>query len=476
MRRNADPLTIFRRLTAIPRDSGDEKEVAAYLVSFAKERGLAVSIDDAYNVIIRKPAAAGYENAPILVLQSHSDMVYVKAENSDHNYHSPLNLLEKDGFLSAQGTSLGADNGIGMALSLAILDSTDLPHPPLEVLFTTSEETGMDGAKSLSAAALKGRRMINLDSEWEGIFTVGCAGGVTPVFRRKADWETVPADYQSFKLTISGLAGGHSGVEIDKGRGNGIRMLARVIYGASSRLDARVSAMWGGSKGNAIPDSSEAVLWVKDAAGLKALAAEYDAAFRTELSASDQTVTLSIAPWEKRNRVLTGEVLQDILMLLLTIPVNVQTMSMHLKNLVESSNNIGILRCEEEAVTITCSIRSSVRSLKEMMCDQMTALAHGAHAEVEFGNDYPEWAFAVESPLRDKAAAVYEALYEKQPAMISVHAGLECGFFKERYPDMDMISAGPNLFDVHTPQERLEIASVQRVYVWLVKLLSILND
>lgn len=474
--RNADPLTIFRRLTEIPRDSGDEKEVAAYLVSFAEERGLEVSTDDACNVIIRKPASAGYENAPIVVLQSHSDMVYVKSEDSDHDYCSPLKLVEKEGFLSAQGTSLGADNGIGMAFSLAILDSTELPHPPLEVLFTTNEETGMDGVKGLSSSALKGRRMINLDSEWEGVFTVGCAGGVTPVFHRKTDWETVPAGYQSFKLIISGLAGGHSGVEIDKGRGNAIRMLARVIYAANTQLDARVSAMSGGSKGNAIPDYSEVVLCVQDGSALKALAAEYDAAFRTELSASDQNVTLSVEPWEKEDRVLTAETLQDILMLLLTIPVNVQTMNMHLKDLVESSNNIGILRCDEEAVEITCSIRSSVRSLKEMMCSQMTVLAHGAHAAVDFNNDYPEWSYAVESPLRDKAAAVHEALYEKAPEMISIHAGLECGFFKERYPDMDMISTGPNLIDVHTPQEKLEIASAQRVYAWLVELLSVLND
>lgn len=318
--------------------------------------------------------------------------------------------------------------------------------------------------------------MINLDSEWEGVFTVGCAGGVTPVFHRKTDWETVPAGYQSFKLIIAGLAGGHSGVEIDKGRGNAIRMLARVIYAANTKLGARVSTMSGGSKGNAIPDYSEAVLCVQDAGGLKALAAEYDAAFRTELSASDSNVTLSIELWETSGQVLTAETLQDTLMLLLTIPVNVQTMSMHLRDLVESSNNIGILRCDEEAVTITCSIRSAVRSLKEMMCDQMRVLAHGAHAAVDFSNDYPEWAFAVDSPLRDKAAAVYEELYEKTPELISVHAGLECGFFKERYPDMDMISTGPNLFNVHTPQEKLEIASAQRVYSWLVKLLSVLKD
>ena len=473
---NAAPLTIFRTLTNIPRDSGDEKEIAEYLISFAKERGMAAIADDAYNVVIRKPGTAGYENSPVLVLQSHSDMVYIKSDGCMHDYNSPLKLIEKDGYLSADGTSLGADNGIGMAYALAILDSTDLPHPPLEALFTTSEETGMEGVKSLSPSSLKGRRMINLDSEWEGTFTVGCAGGVTPVFSRKASWETAPCGYKSFKLIVHGLLGGHSGVEIEKGRGNAIRMLARVLYAANTELGAHISAMGGGSKTNAIPDRSEAVLLVRDENALKKLVDKYDAAFKYELSASDKDVGLTMQPCEADGKVLTADVLRDVLTLLLTIPVNVQTMSMHLKDLVESSNNIGILRCDEDAVTITCSIRSSVRTLKDSLCDQMTLLAAAAHADIRFNSDYPEWAFAVDSPLRDKAVEVYEELYGKKPQVISIHAGLECGFFKAIYPDMDMISTGPNLTDVHTPQEKLDIVSAERVYTWLTKLIAELKD
>ncbi|MEE0741694.1 MAG: aminoacyl-histidine dipeptidase [Emergencia sp.] len=473
---NADPLTIFRTLTTIPRDSGDEKRIAEYLVSFAKARGLEVVMDDVYNVIIRKPATVGYEDSPIVVLQSHSDMVYVKSGDSSHDYNSPLKLIEQNGFLCAEGTSLGADNGIGMAFSLAILDSTDLSHPPLEVLFTAGEETGMEGVNYLAPSALAGRRMINLDSEWEGVYTVGCAGGVTSVFCRKADWETVPSGCKGFKLTIQGLMGGHSGVEIEKGRGNAIRMLARVVYAASSKLGACVSTISGGDKGNAIPAYSEAVLFIDDESALNELVEEYNTAFRYELSASDKNVCLSMEPWEEGSKVLTKDTLQDILTLLLTIPVNVQTMSMHLKGLVESSNNIGILRCDEDAVTITCSIRSSVCTLKEMICDQMIVLAHATHAEVDFASDYPEWAFAVDSPLRDKAVKVHEELYGKKPEIISIHAGLECGFFKELYPDMDIISTGPNLTDVHTCQEKLEVASAQRVYLWLVKLLAALKE
>ena len=469
-------MTIFRTLTTIPRDSGDERRVAEYLVSFAEERGLEAVMDDAYNVIIRKPASAGYEDSPVLVLQSHSDMVYVKTEDSSHNYNSPLKLIEDDGYLRAEGTSLGADNGIGMAFSLAILGSVDLQHPPLEVLFTTGEETGMEGAKALSPSVLKGRRMINLDSEWEGVYTVGCAGGITPVFHRKADWETVSAGDKAFKLTISGLIGGHSGVEIDKGRGNAIRLLARVIYAASIRLGARVRKLSGGDKANAIPNRGEAVLLVQDEVALRKLAEEYEAAFRYELSATDKNVSLSIEPWDADGKVLTADTLRDVLLLLLTVPLNVQTMNMRLKSLVESSNNIGILCCDEEAVTVTCSLRSSVRTLKELMCEQMTVLANAAHAQVRFENDYPEWTFAEDSPLRDKAVEVHVLLYGRKPELISVHGGLECGFFKASYPDMDILSVGPNLTDVHTPKEKLELASVGRVYRWLVKLLAALKD
>lgn len=470
------PLTIFRTLTTIPRDSGDPKRIAEYLISFAEERGLEAVVDDVYNVIIRKPGTAGYENSPVLVLQSHSDMVYIKDGSCTHDYNSPLKLVEKDGFLSADGTSLGADNGIGMAYGLAVLDSTKLPHPPLEVLFTTDEETGMDGVNGLSASALTGRRMINLDSEWEGSFIVGCAGGVTPVFSRKAVWETAPAGYKSYKLTVQGLLGGHSGVEIEKGRGNAIRLLARVMYAASVKLGAYVSAMSGGSKTNAIPNRSEAVLLVRDESTLNELVTQYDAAFKYELSASDPDVSLTMQPCETGGKVLAADALQDVLTLLLAIPVNVQTMSMHLKDLVESSNNIGILSCDEEAVTILCSVRSSVHTLKELLRDQMTVLAQAAHAELRFESDYPEWAFAVDSPLRDKAAQTYEELYGKRPDTISVHGGLECGFFKEKYPDMDMISTGPNLTDVHTPQEKLEIASAERVYAWLTRLIAALKE
>lgn len=464
----------FRQLTEIPRDSGDEKRVAEYLLAFAAERGLEAVTDDVHNVIIRKPGTAGYEKSPAVVLQSHSDMVYIKSENSSHDYSTPLNIVEKDGFLSAEGTSLGADNGIGMAMTLAILDSSDLSHPPLEALFTTCEETGMDGVNGLSSSVLKGRRMINLDSEWEGVYTVGCAGGITSVIRRKADREDAPAGRQCFKMTLQGLAGGHSGVEIDKGRGNAVRMLARVLYEAERRLGICVSSMSGGSKGNAIPDYSEAVLLAENADALKELTEEFDAAFRDELSASDKNVSLFVEPWnrEKVSGVLTESALRDILMLLLNLPVNVQTMSMHLKDLVESSNNIGILRCDENEVTVTCSVRSSVRTLKEMMCAQMESLAYGAHAEAVFSSDYPEWEFCEDSPLRDKAIEVHKRIYGKEPEIISIHAGLECGFFKEKYPDMDMISTGPNLFDVHTPQEKLEIASAQRVYRWLTELLA----
>ena len=469
------PIEIFRTITTIPRTSGDEKRIGEYLLAFAKERGLDAEMDSVYNVVIRKPGTKGYEASPTLVLQSHTDMVYIKSESSVHDYNNPLNIVEKDGFLSASGTSLGADNGIGMAYILALLDSTDVPHPPLEGLFTTGEETGMEGVTNLSPTLLKGRRMINLDSEWEGAFTVGCAGGNMPTFTRKASWEAAP-NCKSFKITISGLQGGHSGVEIHKGRGNAIRLLGRVLFAANTKLSARIGTLSGGSKMNAIPDRAEAVLFVEDECALEALIEEYNAAFKYELSGSDKGVSLTMQACDFDGKVLDERVLQDVLALILNIPVNVQTMNMHLTDLVESSNNIGVLACTDDAVSIACAIRSSVVTLKSFMNDQMILLAKTTNSEVCIENDYPEWAFAVNSPLRDKAIEIYEKKYGKQPEVISIHAGLECGFFKAVYPDMDMISTGPNLYDVHTPMERLDIVSAKRVYEWLVELVAALIE
>ncbi len=473
---NKQPLTFFREITTVPRDSGDEKRIGEYLLTFAKERGLAAQRDDLWNVIIRKSGTAGYETAPTVVLQSHTDMVYIKSEDSTHDYNSPLVLVEKDGLLKAEGTSLGADNGMGIAYALALLDSTQLSHPPLEALFTTGEETGLQGVAGLSPQAITGRRLINLDSECEGTFTVGCAGGLRAILTKPITRQIAPAEYKCFTITINGLKGGHSGIEIGAGRGNAIRLLARVLQEATEKLGALIGGLDGGEKMNAIPSSAQAVILVEDEAALDVLIQECGQAFQEELSGSDKEVALHKAPCTYQGQVLSVTDARQMLLLLLNLPNGVQSMSMHLAGLVESSNNIGVVNCEQDRVTVTCALRSSVASLKHLMRTQIEMLARSVSAEADFQSDYPHWSYQPVSPLRDKGVEVYTRLYGQEPEIVAIHAGLECGYLKSLYLDMDMISTGPNIKGAHTPLETLDLASAQRVWQWLVKLVAELKS
>jgi dipeptidase D len=374
--------------------------------------------------------------------------------------------------MRAKGTSLGADNGIGVAYALALLESRDISHPPLEALFTSGEEIGMIGASRLQPSLITGRKMLNLDSEEEGYFVTGCAGGLTAKLTLKPDWEFVPSDYESCQISIKGLKGGHSGVDIEKGRGNAIRLLGRLLFAANQTLGALVGQVSGGGKSNAIPDRAQAIVFVKDIDKLKALTAEYLSAFKLQLLGGDD-VDMIIEPCDSDKKALTEETLNHVLLLLLTIPNGVQTMSQNLPGLVESSNNIGILRCSQNEIAIICAIRSSKKPLKLFMRTQITALARAAKAELTLDGDYPEWDYAVDSPLRDQALEVYRKLFKTEPVVYAIHAGLECGYFKGLYPDMDIISTGPNLYNVHTPQESMDIESAKRVWEWIVKLMLI---
>jgi len=467
------PLEFFKELTRIPRETGDEKAVSDYILEFARRRGLEAVQDEVYNVIVYKPGTPGYEQAPAVVLQGHLDMVYIKGESSPHDYNSPLELIEEADMLRANDTSLGADNGIGCAYALALLDSTDLPHPPLEALFTTGEEVGMVGVETLDPARIHGRRLINLDSEGDNGFTVGCAGGVRISVRLDAGWTDPPAGYAAWVLNIHELRGGHSGLEIDKGRGNANRLLGRTLLAVSRKTALRVGALSGGSKTNAIPDRAEAVLLVpeKDAASLQAAVAGCQEDFRAELGASDPDVTLSLSP-AQAGQGLSEKAAQGVITLLCAIPTGVQSMSMYLPGLVECSNNIGTLVCEDGAVHIHCAVRSSVSSLKHAVCDQIELIATAAGASTERASAYPAWPYAPQSPLRDLCTAVYREIYGREPEVGAIHAGLECGYFIEMWPDMDVISMGPNISGAHTPQETLDLASCRRMWQLLLRLLA----
>ena len=470
------PLEIFKELTAVPRDSGDEGAVAAYLLGFAAKNGLEALRDGANNVLIRKKGSAGRESEPALILQSHTDMVYVKDEASAHRYGEPLPIVEADGFLRSDGTSLGADNGAGCAYVLALLESDGLSHPPLEALFIAGEEIGMLGAAALDPAWLTGRRMLNLDSEKEGAFILGCAGGVTAIIRLAPEFEKAPEELAACKVGVGGLKGGHSGLDANEGRGNAIRLLSRFLFTAWETLGARAAEIQGGGKVNAIPSHAEAIVLIRDPEALRKLADRCQAVFREELSGADDDVTVTVSPCAGTADVLTEKCFHRLLFLLMNIPDGVQGMSRKLDGFVETSNNIGILTASPEFtspafIEIGCALRSSKVSQKEFMRNQLSLLAGLAEAGMRFEGDYPAWDCVPYSPLQEKASEVYRKLYGAEPELMVLHAGLECGYFQSLYPDMDLLSAGPNLFEVHTPRERLDIVSMERVWNWLTELL-----
>jgi len=475
----AAPLRFFREITQIPRDSGDERRVTDYLLAFARQRGLTAHRDSALNVVIRKPGTPGMEQRPVLTLQSHVDMVYIKAQGCPHEYASPLALVEEEGWLRADGTSLGADNGTGMAFALALLDSADLPHPPLEALFTTDEEVGMHGARALSADMVTGRRMLNMDSEEDDVFTAGCAGGLHVNIAFQAGLRDTAAGSEGVLLQVQGLRGGHSGIEIDKGRGNAICLMGRLLYTVQSVLPVQVCAVSGGSKMNAIPDRAQAMVAVSpaDLPAFGALVDRCHADYFAELSTADPDLSLALLPATAPARALAPDSLDRLLLLLLNLPIGPQSMSRHLPGLVESSNNMGMLRSGVDgAITISCAVRSMVGSLRTAIADQIDTLARAAGATTEPEAAYPPWTFQPDSPFRARCAELYRELFGESPKVGAIHAGLECGFFKELIPDLEIVSFGAVIKGAHTPREMLDLRSMERVWRLLCHLARHLDD
>lgn len=470
-----DVFKYFEEISRIPRGSGNEKGISDYLVNFAKDLGLEVIQDEALNVIIRKPGTPGYENSPYVILQGHMDMVNEKNTSTVHDFEKdPLKLRVVDDMLYATGTTLGADNGIAVAMAMAILASKDIPHPPLEVLITTEEETGMGGAMKLDMSKLKGRTLINIDSEEEGRLLVSCAGGVRVYMTLPVKRESVRQGFKAYTLYVRGLKGGHSGSEIDKGRGNSNKILGRILNSLSTDFDMQLSSMSGGSKMNAIPREAEAVLLFDPSvvSKVKESVSCWNETLRNELHTSDPGITLSLEECQMPKYALDKESCRKAIASLMLIPCGIKTMSMDIKDLVESSNNLGVLVTNDENITYECAIRSSVKSLKYAILEEIKQLAALTGSTVETTGDYPEWQYNPVSPIRDTFVRVYKKLYNKEPEIYALHAGVECGLFKEKLPDLDMISFGVNLYDVHTPDEHLSISSTERGYEYLCEVLK----
>lgn len=463
----------FREICKIPHGSGNCGPIADYLEQFAKEHGLWYHRDEANNLIIVKEAAAGYESAETVILQGHVDMVCEKTADRDIDFMKDGLELYVDGdWLRARGTTLGGDDGIAVAMMMALL-SGSYPAPRLECVFTTEEETGMDGAVALKTELLKGRKLINLDSEEEGTFTISCAGGAFVTMR-------LPVKRESFSgvsctLAVTGLLGGHSGQDIDKGKGNAILLLGRALHTLAKAGAYRLVSLTGGGKENVIPLAASAEL-VADAAAvdaLKAAAEELNATLRHELDASDPNVTLTLTVGGATTADAMDAASTEKTALLLLSEINgVQAMSMALPGLTQTSLNVGVLSSSATTVETRHCLRSSIGSEKFVMVDRLGAIAKLAGAEMVLESHYPAWEYRKDSPLRDLMVEVFTEQYGHAPRIAGTHAGLECGLFGSKMEGLDCVSVGPDLPQIHSVNERLGISSTDRVWAMVLEVLK----
>jgi len=463
----------FEELTRIPRCSGNEKRVSEYLVAFAEERKLEVFQDEALNVVIKKPGTAGYEKSPAVIIQGHMDMVCEKEKSTSHDFSKdPLTLKIEGDFVRAEGTTLGADNGVGVAYGLAILDSADIPHPPIELLVTTSEETGMNGAHALKADHLTGTTLLNIDAEEEGVLYVSCAGGVDIVCEFDTVW--VDAARGALRIEISGLKGGHSGMEIVRQRANAIKLLGRILAEARAAGEFTIAAISGGSKSNAIAREAQATV-TADAAVLErveSVVARFSGELKAEFATADPDIEIVAVRADTVSRQLDATSAERIIDFLAIAPNGVQSMSMDLEGLVESSLNLGVLAQSGESITLTVSVRSSVDSIKEDIAHRIEALAGLVGAKSVRTGAYPGWKYEEDSLVRELCISAYKEVSGQDAQIQAIHAGLECGLLKQKLPETDMIAFGPNLYNVHTPDEHLSIGSVANMWAFLLSVLE----
>lgn len=465
-------LDYFRQISNVPRGSGYNERISSFLVEFAKKRGLGYIQDEALNVIIYKEAR-GCKGCQPLIFQGHMDMVCEKTADSAHDFlNDGITMIEKDGYITADGTTLGADDGIALAYMLALLDE-DMPiHPPYEMVFTTDEEIGMEGAMALDASVLKGRHMINLDSEEEGIFVCACAGGLTGEINLDISRESF--DGICMEATISNLLGGHSGTDIDKNRSNAVLLLGRLLYEISGE-DVKLIDIRGGSKDNVIPNEASMRIAVSEEKAdiiYEMLLKKADE-LKKELASSEPDMRFDIQRSKESAssvcEVVNDESFNKIMALLMLIPNGVHVMSSDISAAVESSSNLGICKMTADGLKISVLMRSSKDSYIRYINDRIRVMAGLVGADYDTHGEYPGWDIRQDSPFRDMLCMTYEEVSGKKPSVCSIHAGLEGGVFTGKIPDIDIVSLGPDMHDVHTTNERLDIASMLRVYEFLKK-------
>jgi len=480
----------FELISSVPRGSSNTKAVSDIVVEFAKERGLECYQDELNNVIIKKPASSGYEEHEPVIIQGHLDMVCAKTEDTRIDMkRQPITLLHDDNYVYADCTTLGADDGIAVAMAIAVLDADDLKHPPIEAVFTVDEETGMDGAKGINAELLKGRVLLNIDSEEEGIFTCGCAGGCgissELELKRLCDdsGKKVTSDellrYMHYEVIIDGFLGGHSGVDIDKHRLSATHKLGSVLFEINRECPILLTHIHGGFFDNVIADKATALVAVEpeNEELFNSLIEEFNDKIADEYKEDDPDGSLKAVKidelklsfsHEPLDRASTDRVLSSIYYL----PQGISKMSDTMPGLVQTSSNLGIIRMERNCFKFSASVRSSVKTEKEQLIEEIVDLVDTLDGKSTLHGDYPGWEFKKESKLRDICVEVYKKQYDENPEVVAIHAGLECGLFMEKLDGLDAISFGPDIFDIHTPDEKLSIASTQRVWNMLKGILE----
>ena len=464
----------FEEMCEIPHGTFNTKAISDYCVAFANERGLKVYQDDTNNVIIWKDGTAGYENSEPVIIQGHLDMVCEKRPESNHDFMKDgLKLYVEDGFLKAKDTTLGGDNGIAVAMTLALLDADDIPHPPIEALFTVDEEVGMGGAKAIDLSLLKGHKLINIDSEEEGYITVGCAGGV----RISSKLNVVREDKTGTVLNIKihGLRGGHSGQEIDQQRGNAHKLMGRLLNEISKEVNFNLIRVGGGSADNVIAMEDTAVILIdaKDADVVKKIVETMTAIYNNEFMGDEPGLQIDYAnEGEKTEKVLNAEDTLKVVKYLAVVINGVQTYSRKLEGLVQTSLNMGRVETEDEVIRFYHMVRSSVNSEKDATRISVEELASLIGAKTVLDSDYPAWEYKAESELRDVMSKKWKEISGNDPIILAIHAGLECGLFMGKRPDFDCVSIGPDLFDVHSFNERLSIESTAHTWDYLKAVLA----
>jgi dipeptidase D len=465
----------FEEICKYPRPSKKEEKIAEYVVSVGKRLGLQTEKDKFGNIVVRKPATPGKENLKTVVLQGHIDMVCEKNRDVKHDFdNDPIYPYIDGDWVKAKGTTLGADNGIGVACALAVLEDNDIEHGPIECLFTLDEETGLTGASSLKKNWLKADILINMDSEELGTIFIGCSGGKNTSATFKAKLEKSPRNYSSFELKVAGLKGGHSGLEIHVGRGNAVKILNRAIWSYAQENKIRLAEINGGNKHNAIPREAFSVVLVpkNDEKRFKKFVAKYNETVKAEYVSVEPDLIVSMEKHSTPEKVMDEKTQKHLVNALYAVPHGVIKMSNDIPGLVETSTNLAVVETVGKNVNIVTSQRSPVYSENIDITNMVSSVLKLAGADISYGDGYPGWAPDINSDILKVFKSTFGQMYGKEPEVTAIHAGLECGIIKEKYPDMDMISFGPTMCDVHSPAEKLKISTVPEFYNQLKNVLK----